>query len=42
MAARVTRIMTPNPPPPAVVQFAICVAATLIVVIPVALLVLPN
>src|SRR6201996_6855881 len=42
MAARVTRIMTPNPPPPAAVQFAICCAATLIVVIPVALLVLPN
>jgi bla regulator protein blaR1 len=42
MAARVTRIMTPNPPPPAAVRFAICVAATMIVVIPVALLVLPN
>ncbi|HEY2277532.1 MAG TPA: M56 family metallopeptidase [Streptosporangiaceae bacterium] len=42
MTARVTRIMTPIPPPPAAVRFGICCAATLIVVVPVALLVLPN
>jgi Zn-dependent protease with chaperone function len=42
MTARVTRIMTPKPPPPLAVQFAICCAATLIVVVPVALLALPN
>jgi Peptidase family M48 len=42
MTARVTRLMTPIPPPPAVVRFGICCAATLIVVVPVMLLVLPN
>jgi hypothetical protein len=42
MTARVTRIMAPIPPPPAAVRFGICCAATLIVVVPVALLVLPN
>ena len=42
MAARVTRIMAPVPRVPAVVRFGVCCAATLIVVAPVALLVLPN
>jgi Zn-dependent protease with chaperone function len=42
MTARVTRIMTPNPPPPVAVRFAICCTATLIVVVPIVLLVLPN
>jgi Zn-dependent protease with chaperone function len=42
MAARVTRIMVPAPPLPAAGRLGICCAATLIVVVPVALLVLPN
>jgi Zn-dependent protease with chaperone function len=42
MTARVTRIMTPAPRLPGVVRFGVCCAATLIVVVPVALLVLPN
>src|ERR1700744_677088 len=42
MTARVTRIMTPGPKLPAVWWFGVCCAATLIVAVPVALMVLPN
>ena len=42
MAARVTRIMTPVPPIALAVRVAVVCSATLIVVVPVALLVLPN
>ena len=42
MTARVTSIMTPIPPPPPAVRLGIWCAATVIVVVPVALLVLPN
>jgi hypothetical protein len=42
MAARVTRIMTPVPPIALAVRVAVVCSATLIVVVPIALLVLPN
>ena len=42
MAARVTRIMTPVPPIALAVRVAVVCSATLIVVVPFALLVLPN
>ena len=42
MAARVTRIMTPAPPLAHAVRVGIWCAATLIVVVPVAVLLLPN
>jgi len=42
MAARVTRIMTPAPPLTYAVRLAIWCAATVIVMVPVAILLLPN
>jgi Zn-dependent protease with chaperone function len=42
MTARVTRIMAPSPKLPVLWWCGVCCAATLIVVVPIALLVLPN
>jgi hypothetical protein len=42
MTARVTRIMAPGPKLPVLWWCGVCCAATLIVIVPIALLVLPN